>query len=119
MERRELFKIIAAGALTEAAVQARRPFFDVEQTAVLDRLSDIIIPSDDQSPGAHEAQVVHYLDLVCDAFFGRRPGPLAPRTRSCGSCRTQALLPLAPGVPEIAAGTDSSSNGGARGRTEK
>lgn len=66
MERRELFKIIAAGALTEAAVpaQSRQSFFDTPQTAILDRLSDIILPSDEQSPGAHEAQVVCYLDLV-------------------------------------------------------
>src|SRR5262245_40821802 len=64
MERRELFKIIAAGALSEAATAARKPFFDPTQTAALDALSDIILPTDDQSPGAHEAKVVRFLDLL-------------------------------------------------------
>jgi hypothetical protein len=67
MERRELFKIIAAGALTEAAAGgAHASFFDPAQTAALDRLSDIIIPSDDQSPGAHDAGVVRFLDLLAE-----------------------------------------------------
>jgi hypothetical protein len=65
MERRDLFKIIAAGALTESAGSAAQaPFFDPAQTAALDRLSDIIIPADEQSPGAHDAGVVRFLDLL-------------------------------------------------------
>lgn len=65
MERRELFKIVAAGALAESApAAARAPFFTPAQTAALDVLSDIVIPSDEQSPGAHEAGVVRYLDLL-------------------------------------------------------
>ena len=78
MERRELFKIIGIGAIASpAAAQTHEhtrpagdagkppaPFFDDAQRATLDRLSDIIIPSDDQSPGAHAAGVVKYLDLL-------------------------------------------------------
>ena len=64
MERRDLFKIIAAGAIAAPVVAARPPFFTPAQIAVLDRLGDIIIPADEQSPGAHEAGVVHYLDLL-------------------------------------------------------
>ncbi len=65
MERRDLFKIVAAGAIAAPAVAAARPpFFTPAEIAVLDRLADIIIPTDDQSPGAHEAGVVHYLDLL-------------------------------------------------------
>ena len=65
MERRDWFKIIAAGALTEAAVSAAQaPFFDAAQTAILERLSDIVIPSDEQSPGAHDAGVARFLDLL-------------------------------------------------------
>jgi hypothetical protein len=65
MERREWFKIIAAGALTEAAAgAAQAPFFDAAQTALLDRLSDIVIPTDEQSPGAHDAGVARFLDLL-------------------------------------------------------
>ncbi len=78
MERRELFKIIGIGAIASpAAAQTHEhapsegdagkpaaPFFDAAQRATLDRLSDIIIPSDEQSPGAHAAGVVRYLDLL-------------------------------------------------------
>jgi hypothetical protein len=65
IERRDLFKIVAAGAIAAPLVAApRSPFFTPAQIAVLDRLGDIIIPTDEQSPGAHEAGVVHYLDLL-------------------------------------------------------
>ena len=82
MDRRELFKIIAAGAIagplaaqthTHAHAHAAasgiklKPFFTQDQSAVLDRLSDIIIPTDELSPGAHDAGVVHYLDLLAAA----------------------------------------------------
>ena len=78
MERRELFKIIGAGALAapavaqshlhesaEGAARAKQAaFFGAAQRATLDRLSEIIIPADESSPGAHEAGVVEYLDLL-------------------------------------------------------
>jgi hypothetical protein len=64
MERRELFKIIAAGAVAAPAMPQTRAVFTPAQDAVLDRISDIIIPSDEQSPGAHEAGVGKYLDLA-------------------------------------------------------
>ena len=67
MERREWFKIIAAGAVTAKAAPvpgSRKAVFTAAQDAVLDRLSDIIIPSDEESPGAHEAGVSKYLELA-------------------------------------------------------
>lgn len=66
MERRELFKIIAGGAVASPALgqATHQPVFTPAQNAVLDRLSDIIIPSDELSPGAHEAGVSKYLDLA-------------------------------------------------------
>jgi hypothetical protein len=76
MERRELFKIIAAGAVTTPALgqehahtapaktPSHKPVFTPAQDAILDRLSDIIIPSDEQSPGAHQAGVSKFLDLA-------------------------------------------------------
>jgi len=77
MERRELFKIIAAGAVAaeaadaqhqHAAAVAAKPytarFFSSQQVRALDSLCDIIIPSDSQSPGAHEAKVWQYIDLL-------------------------------------------------------
>jgi hypothetical protein len=77
MERRELFKIIAAGAVAaeaadaqhqHAAAVAAKPytekFFSSPQVRALDSLCDIIIPSDSLSPGAHEAGVWQYIDLI-------------------------------------------------------
>jgi len=85
MERRELFKIIAAGALAgpEAMAQGHHhadtqvvprpaPFFSPVQQAVLDRLSDIIIPADETSPGAHDAAVVGYIDLLAGTSSAAR-----------------------------------------------
>jgi hypothetical protein len=76
VERRELFKIIAGGAVAAPALAQQhvhadaakaaphKPIFTPAQDAVLDRLSDIIIPTDEQSPGAHEAGVSQFLDLA-------------------------------------------------------
>jgi hypothetical protein len=73
MERRELFKIIAAGTIAAPAVAApRKPVFTPAQDAVLDRLSDIIIPTDEHSPGAHEAKVSQFLDLAASLNTQRR-----------------------------------------------
>jgi hypothetical protein len=84
MERRELFRIIAASAVAapalgqehvHAAVTAsapHKPVFTPDQDAILDWLSDIIIPSDEQSPGAHEAGVHRYLDLAASLSEQRR-----------------------------------------------
>jgi hypothetical protein len=81
IERRELFKIVTVGALAgpagaqthdHAAAPAKAaarhpPFFSDAQRAVVDRLADIIIPTDEQSPGAHEAGVIRYIDLLAGA----------------------------------------------------
>lgn len=76
MERRELFKIIAASAVASPAIGQEHVHsavpagthhervFTPAQDAVLDRLSDIIIPTDELSPGAHAAGVSQYLDLA-------------------------------------------------------
>jgi len=77
MERRELFKIIAAGTMAveapgaqheHAAAAVAKPytakFFSPPQVRALDSLCDIIIPSDSLSPGAHEARVWQYIDLI-------------------------------------------------------
>jgi len=83
MERRELFKIIAAGAVAKPGLAQEHvraappesaphtPVFTPAQDAVLDRIGDIIIPTDDQSPGAHEAGVSKYLDLAASLNPGR------------------------------------------------
>jgi hypothetical protein len=81
MERRELFKILAAGSVAtpamgqehvheEVAKAAPRPaVFTPAQDAVLD---EIIIPADEQSPGAHDAGVSQFLDLAASLQPQRR-----------------------------------------------
>ena len=78
MERRELFKILAATAAgSQAAAQhehgaapafdlaAYKPrFFTPAEYAALDRLCEIIIPADAQSPGASKAQVRFFIDVM-------------------------------------------------------
>ncbi|MGH9628289.1 MAG: gluconate 2-dehydrogenase subunit 3 family protein [Bryobacteraceae bacterium] len=80
MERRELFRIIGAGAVAAElslaqhnhGSQESKPyspqFFSKEQIELLDQLCEIIIPADEQSPGAREAKVWEYIDIM--AFYG-------------------------------------------------
>jgi hypothetical protein len=39
-------------------------FFDEAEHRLIDALAEAIIPTDDHSPGAHEARVGYYIDLV-------------------------------------------------------
>lgn len=77
MDRRELFPILAAVAAFDAAAQHehhkpalvstpgyRRQVFNDQQNQILDQLADIIIPTDAGSPGASQARVSQYFDLV-------------------------------------------------------
>src|SRR5258706_7448215 len=64
MDRRELIKI-SAGAIVAAklaSAQGPHKFFTPEEYAVVDELSDIIIPTDEQSPGGKAARVADYID---------------------------------------------------------
>jgi glucoside 3-dehydrogenase (cytochrome c) hitch-hiker subunit len=78
MERRTALKLIAAGVIAER-VEAQRhhlvtiaqtpeayklQFFTPAENELLDRLTDLIIPTDDHSPGAHGAQVSLFIDLM-------------------------------------------------------
>jgi len=52
-----------------AALQAspqtyRLQFFTAQQHALVDRVAEMILPADDHSPGAHEAKVGYYIDLL-------------------------------------------------------
>ena len=79
MERRELFRILAAGAVAKSQASAQhlheagaavdytgyKPrFFTAAEYAALDRLCEIIIPAEEQSPGAHQAQTRFFIDTV-------------------------------------------------------
>lgn len=69
MERRNLFRILGATGLSEVAKAVPAPpyapkFFTPVEAAAVERLADIILPADAESPGAQEAGVLRYIDLI-------------------------------------------------------
>ena len=67
MERRVILKLVAAGFLAPAAEgqDSYRPlFFTSEDMETLDRLTEILIPADEHSPGASAALVNRFLDVL-------------------------------------------------------
>ena len=78
LNRREVIKLGAAAAvaasvatseplsaLSSAVEQVASPakrFFTAEESALVDELSELIIPADDHSPGARAARVASYID---------------------------------------------------------
>jgi hypothetical protein len=82
MERRLILKLIAAGVIVpQADVSAQHThglvsiapaqaaaytpqFFSQPQLEMVDRLTDIIVPTDEHSPGAHEAKVANFADIL-------------------------------------------------------
>ena len=73
MERRTILKLVAAGVLPGSGglVQlacrqdAYQPeFFSASEIELLDSLTEVILPSDDHSPGAKAAKVARYIDVT-------------------------------------------------------
>jgi gluconate 2-dehydrogenase gamma chain len=74
MERRLVLRLIAAGFLAPRGLVSiaeaqstpvyKPSFFSDKEMTALDRLSEIIIPADDHSPGASAALVNRYIDVV-------------------------------------------------------
>ena len=73
LSRRELIKLGAAATVAascgmgeslaaQSAASAGRAFFTPEEFAIVDELSELIIPTDDHSPGARAAKVAAYID---------------------------------------------------------
>jgi len=67
LSRREAIKIGAAATVavsvsTAESLVAQAGFFTKEELALVDELSEIIIPTDEHSPGARAAGVAGYLD---------------------------------------------------------
>ena len=74
LSRRDLIKLGAAATLAaslgigeavtaqSAAVPAAQTFFTPEELALVDELSELIIPTDEHSPGARAAKVAAYID---------------------------------------------------------
>jgi len=75
IHRRDLIRIAAAAALAgpaaNAAPAAVEPpkFFTPAEFALLDELTEMIVPTDEHSPGARAAKVAAYIDMrVAEAF---------------------------------------------------
>ena len=69
MNRRDLFRTFGTLALGSVALQltAGEPnaplFFSPSEYSLLDTLTEMIIPTDDHSPGAHAAGVAKFIDF--------------------------------------------------------
>ena len=66
MERRELFHILGVGAAASAwgAPGTALRYLTQTEFETLDRLCEMLIPADDSGPGAHDAGVARYVDLI-------------------------------------------------------
>jgi hypothetical protein len=80
LSRRDVMKLGAAATVATAlgvgeslASQPATPaFFTTEEFAMLDELSEMIVPADDHSPGARAAKVAAYIDArLAEAFEER------------------------------------------------
>ena len=75
LQRRDLLKLLTAsvlaGPLQLAAAEKDKPlYFSKEEFALLDHLTELIIPRDDHSPGAHEAGAALHIDRsAAEAFL--------------------------------------------------
>jgi gluconate 2-dehydrogenase gamma chain len=74
IHRRDLLKGLTAAAFTTLQLSAADPntplFFTKKEFALLDALTELIVPRDEHSPGAHEAGVAAYIDrTVAEAFL--------------------------------------------------
>ncbi len=66
-DRRDLLKLGLGAALARGAGKHR--FFTDEEFAMVDELTEIIIPTDEKSPGAKAARVAEYIDqTLAEAF---------------------------------------------------
>jgi hypothetical protein len=57
-----LHDTVAAQVLAPAPAAAARTFFTPDELALVDELSELIIPADEHSPGARAARVAAYID---------------------------------------------------------
>jgi Gluconate 2-dehydrogenase subunit 3 len=116
MERRAVLKIVAFTALSQKLnalpSAAMRPmeaaqaaptataytlqFFTEEESRLLDQLMEMIIPADDHSPGAHEAETNLFADLIVATSNAAvkkqwKDGIQAIREEAAGSSLAEAL----------------------------
>ena len=71
MERRDLFRILPAAALAGSVVgaeQSQGRVFSADEYAQVDCLTELILPADEDGPGASLSRVAFYIDRVL--FYG-------------------------------------------------
>ena len=84
LSRREIIKLGAGAAIAASlglgekavaqAAQSKAPlFFTKEEFALVDDLTELIIPTDEHSPGARAAQVATYIDFRLSESFEEEP----------------------------------------------
>ena len=88
LTRRELIKLGAGAAIVVAltrldanalaqSAQGKAPlFFTKEEFALVDELTELIIPADNHSPGARAALVADYIDFRLSESFDEQPKTL-------------------------------------------
>jgi Gluconate 2-dehydrogenase subunit 3 len=88
LTRRDMIKLGASAAIAVAitrldanavahAAQDKAPlFFTKEEFALVDELTELIIPADDHSPGARAALVAGYIDFRLSESFEEQPKTL-------------------------------------------
>ena len=74
LDRRDLLKLLSATALAMPlqlkAAGIDKLYFTADEFALLDVLTEHIIPRDKHSPGAHDAEVAAYIDrAVAESFL--------------------------------------------------
>jgi hypothetical protein len=74
MERRELIKIAGAAVLATRVAHGAPRFFTPEEFALADELAEMILPSDEHSPGARAAGVAAYIDARLAESLGPEQG---------------------------------------------
>jgi gluconate 2-dehydrogenase subunit 3-like protein len=85
LTRREVIKLGAGAAIATTVIgfdskalaqsaQDKAPlFFTKQEFALVDELTELIIPADDHSPGARAAQVAGYIDFRLSESFEEQP----------------------------------------------
>jgi len=88
LTRREVIKLGAGAAiaatvlgldskaLAQSAPDNTPLFFTKQEFAVVDEITELIIPADDHSPGARAAQVAGYIDFRLSESFDEQPKTL-------------------------------------------
>jgi hypothetical protein len=75
LNRRELVEVLAGAAIAlqlPAAEPGAPLYFTKDEFALLDCLTDLIIPTDEHSPGAHAAGVAAFIDrTTAEAFLAK------------------------------------------------